>query len=236
MANEVRRLTLTGLPGSTDGAPAGYTLQIPLEGDAFHLNDGAIGWSYVGIDGVTGPLSVTVGADPTSTVDGYDLYVPAPAASGLCLGTFTFLTPGTGSFYLRMEEDDGTEAGSQVVRPGSGVNLGVLSLGTGPPKIGQTWDPSITTPAVPTPVLDFIAISTTPLPPVSCGLRRDPGDFHFAQPAVLVGPAVGQGSPFALPFPLNCDTIGVALTCQAGQADAGGTFGLTDAIDFVIGI
>ncbi len=237
VASEEQRLSFTGLPGSTDGSPVGVVMTVLLATSNFYLNDGAIGWGYVGVDGRTGPLLITVGMDPTGTVDGYDVYSPAPATSGVCTGTFTFPFPGIGSFYLRLEEDDGSEPGSQVLRPGTGVNVGVLSLGSGPPKIGQPWDPSITTPAVPTPTLDFIALSTQPIAPVIVpGIGELLIGIVFPNPIFVAAVPVGAGSPFNLHFPFNCNYIGAPLTCQAGQADITGTIGLTDAIDIVLGL
>ncbi|MEM7305688.1 MAG: hypothetical protein AAF682_03405 [Planctomycetota bacterium] len=237
VATEARRLSFTGLPGSLDGNPAGFTVTVDLAGDGFLLADGPVGWSYVGVDGVTGPLLITVGSDPTSTVDGFDLYVPSPAATGICLGTFGFPTTGVGSFYLRLEEDDATEPGSQTPRAGTGVNVGVLSVGTQLPKIGQAWDPSITTPAVGTPVLDFLALSSISTPPIFVpGFGELLIGVVAPNPLAVIAGPVGSGSPFAVPFPLNCNFIGVSLTSQAGQVDTIGAIALTDAVDFTIGI
>jgi hypothetical protein len=232
---QARRLTFTGLPGSLDGSPAAYTIAVELVQETFALADGPIGWSYVGIDGKSGPLLITVGADPTSTIDGYDLYAPAPAAPGSCAGSFAFAAPGVASFYLRLEEDDGSEPGSQTPRAGSGVNLGVLSPAPVPPKIGQTWSPSITASAVGAPVLDFLAISSVPFPGVVVpGLGELLIGVAAPNPLAVVSTPVG--SPFQVPFPLNCAYIGLSITSQGGQVDAGGMLGLTDALDFTFGI
>ena len=234
---EVRRLSFTGLPGSLDGSSAGYMVEVTLGKDTFLLPDGPIGWSYVGIDGVTGPLLITVGADPTSTIDGFDLYVPAPAVTGFCLGTFPFTSPGVGSFYLRLDEDDGTEPGAQTVRLGTGVNLGVLDLGTAPPKIGAVWDPVMSTDAVAAPVIDFLAMSSVPLPPVVVpGFGELLIGITPPNPIFVLITTPLAGAPFTIPVPLNCNFIGNTLSAQAGQLDISGTFGLTDAIDFTIGI
>ena len=237
VAAEVQRLSFTGLPGSLDGSAAGFTVAYELGGDTFTLADGPIGWSYVGVDGVSGPLLITVGADATGTVDGFDLYVPAPASTGICLGTFTFSTPGVGSFYLRLEEDDGSEPGSQTPRPGTGFNIGVLSPSATLPKIGQAWAPSLTTPAVATPVLDFLAISSVSMPPfILPGFGELMIGVVAPNPLAVISGPLGSGTPFSVPFPLNCSFVGVSLTSQAGQVDVSGTVGLTDALDFTFGI
>lgn len=237
VSTEVARLSFTDLPGSLDDSPAGYTINYQLSTDTFQLADGPIGWSYVGVDGVTGPLLITVGADPTSTADGFDLYVPEPAVTGFCLGTFPFTTPGVGSFYFRLEEEDGTAVGTQTPRPGTGFNVGVLTPDVNPPAIGQTWQPSMTTPAVATPILDFLAVSSLSTAPVIVpGFGEIMIGVTAPNPLVVVSGPPGAGTPFSVPFPLNCSFIGVSLTSQAGQLDASSTIGLTDALDFTFGI
>ena len=113
----------------------------------------------------------------------------------------------------------------------------MLAPGPIAPKIGQTWEPAIATPAVATPALDFLALASVALPPLFVG---GVGELliGISAPnplAVLTGPA-GFGSPFQVPVPLNCNFIGVALTSQAGQVDATGAIGLTDALDLTFGI
>jgi hypothetical protein len=237
VALQKRRLAFAHLPGSLDGAPAAYVVSVELATKTFALPDGPIGWGYAGADGKSGPLLVVVGADPTQNVDLFDRYAPAPATAGACLASLPFDLPGVASFYLRLEEDDGSEPGSQTPRAGTGVNHGVLAPGPLPPKIGQVWHPAITTAPLASPLLDFIAVSSLALPPLSV-----PGFgellISVAPPnplGVFFAPTPG-GSPFNLTVPLNCALIGVALTSQAGQVSAAGAVGLTDALDFKIGI
>jgi hypothetical protein len=236
VATQVRRLVYSGLPGSLDGGPAAFTVAIELAKQTFALADGPLGWGYVGVDGLSGPLLIAVGADPTGTVDGYDPYAPAPAPTGACLGTSVFAMPGVGSFYLRLEEEDGSEPGAQAPRVGTGFNPGVLSPAATPPKIGQSWQPSLTTPAVGTPSVDFFAISSVALAPTLIpGLGELLIGVASPNPLfVLAGPA-GTGTPFSMPFPLNCALVGVSLTSQAGQVGVLGKVGLTNALDFTIG-
>ncbi len=236
-AQEKRRFTLSGLPGSLDGSPAGYVLELELDTETFALADGPIGWGYVGKDGVTGPLLVVVGADPTGNVDLFDLYVPAPATTGFCLGSFALGTPGVASFYLRIEEDDGTQPGSQTPRAGSGVNLGVLSPAAVAPKIGQAWQPSITTPAVASPALDFLALSSVAIPPLFLpGFGEILIGITPPNPVLTVGLPTPLGTPFNLNVPFNCSLIGKSVSAQAGQVSSGGVIGLTDALDITFGI
>ena len=237
VATEAQRFEFTGLPGSLDGSPAAYMLEIELAKQTFALSDGAIGWSYVGVDGLTGPLLITVGADATGTADGFDKYTPAPAQGGACLGTFDFGTAGVGSFYLRIDEDDGSEPGSQTPRAGTGFNVGVLTAAAAPPKIGQAWTPSLTAPAVATPIFDFLAISgSASAPTIVPGFGELLIHIGGFDPLAVVAGPTGAGMPFSVPMPFYCSLVGASMTSQAGQLDASGEVGLTDALDFVIGI
>ncbi|MCZ6597856.1 MAG: hypothetical protein O7B99_09480 [Planctomycetota bacterium] len=235
VASELTRFSLTGLPGSLDGGAAGYIVQMNLE-PAISLPDGPLGWGYVGVDGKTGPLLISVGADGTGTVDLSDLYVPAPAPSGACLGSFNFLVPNTASFYLRLVEEDGTATGSQVQRFGSGVNVGVLSLPGSTPAIGQIWDPIITMPAVTNPVFEFIGVSTMADPgTIVPGLGEFLIDTSGPNPVFFGQGPFGYGQPFLLSIPFDCSVVGLAVSIQAGQGNALGELGLTNAIDAVVG-
>lgn len=234
VAVEVFRTSLTGLPGSLDGSAVSYTLEIDLSKTPFLLTDGPLGWGYVGVDGLTGPLLITVGVDSTSTVDGYDVYAPAPAPTGVCQGTSTFFLPNVASFYLRLDEDDGSEPGSQVVRVGSGSNLGVLSLAPTAPKIGQDWLPEITTDAVSGPAVEFLAFCNAPDPGTFLpGLGEALISIAAPAPFLTLTQAPGTG-PFAVSIPFSCNIIGTPIFTQGGQV--GLTIGLTNAIDIVIGV
>ncbi len=224
----------TSLPGSPDGVSAvAFTGTVNISSAGFILDDGAIGWSYSSSDGVSGPMLMTTTGpcggpgDPlTGTEDCFDKHT-----GGTCTGTFIFLTPGIASFYMEIGEDDGSFGqGSQVQRFGTGCNVGVLDLGTLPPRIGSSWNPSISTNAVASPIADFYGISTGPGGDGCVILILDTPPNPFATD----GGGVGFGSPFSISVPPNCSLIGASASIQAGQVGVG--FGFTNAIDVVIGV
>jgi hypothetical protein len=240
---EMARYAFEGLPGSPDGVtPTAFTVEVDVHTAAFPLKDGAIAWSYVGVDGLTGPLLVkTAGAcggapDPaTGTADCFDLWTPTPPGSGSCAGTFSFDMVGVGSFYLELREEDGSVPGSQEVRLGAGTNPGTLEPGPFVPAIGALWEPTISVPAVPSPLLDFLGIATVPHPGlVLPGFGEILIGFLPPNPVVILSGPAGIGSPFAIPIPLNTALAGVAVFAQAGQVDAGAVVKLTNALDVVL--
>ncbi len=229
----------TGLPGSPDGvSAAAFTITVDLTTAGFFAADGPLGWSYIAQDTVSGPLLITTtgtcggpGDPATGTQDCFDIYSPM---GGACLGTFVFGTAGIASFWMEIGEDDGSFGpGSQAQRFGTGgCNVGVLSTGS-PPNVASTWDPSITTAAVGAATIDFIAISSLPVPGGVCsgGLEIL---IDLSAPLVTFAGGTGFGQPFAIPIPPNCRLIGANLSAQAGQVGFG--FGLTNAIDITVGI
>ena len=115
----ITSIPLTGLPGSTTGMPEGFVVTLDASMAPIPVPDGPIGWSYGATDLSAGPLLITVGADPTGTVDFFDLY------DGGCLGTAQFIDPitmapqGVSSFYLELIEDDGGVACAAPVKYGT---------------------------------------------------------------------------------------------------------------------
>ncbi len=211
---ELVRLTFTGLPGSLTGAPIGYIMFVDVGSTAFVLPDGPIGWSYVGLDGVTGPLTIVVGAQPTGTVDLLDVYTPAPATTGVCSGPSMVTGPGTNSLYVRLEEEDGTEPPEETIDNGSDVNPMLFGPGSTPPAIGSVWDPTFA-PGLPgTTMLEIIGLSLAPLPP---GVILPFGELliDIAPPNFFLTVVKPPGGPFAIPIPLNTNLIDVEIFTQA---------------------
>ncbi|MED5330750.1 MAG: hypothetical protein VX916_05615 [Planctomycetota bacterium] len=93
----IAALPLTGLPGSADGNPAAWVLDLDLTGLGLVAVDGAFGWSYQALDDDTGPLlSGPPNADGVE--DAFDMY---DSAMGY-MGTFWFGGPPApmASFYV----------------------------------------------------------------------------------------------------------------------------------------
>ncbi|MEM7305909.1 MAG: hypothetical protein AAF682_04530 [Planctomycetota bacterium] len=233
----VATYSFTGMPGSVDGSAVAVSMTVDISAIGFAIPDGPLGWGYVEVDGETGPLLMTAGAGGSGTIDAFDVYT-APAETGPCGGTFAFMTPGVASFWMEIGEDDGSfGAGSQVQRFGAGgCNIGVLTVGSSSPAVSKVWNPSITTPAVATPALDFLAFAKDP-GPGGCGpFGEILIDLTPPNPLIVISGVVGTGSPFSAPVPPLCALIGATATCQAGQVDVGGQIALTNAIDLVIGV
>lgn len=170
LGTEIARFSFTGLPGRTTGAPAGYLLPVSLA-TPLRLCDGDLGWGYAGTDGVSGPILIaTTGTcfgtpDPaTGTEDCFDVYL-APASTGAYLGTFSFTTPGISSFYLELDEYDGSSSTSSMIN-GSGVNPVIFTeAATAIPS--QPWVTTVETSGFPGAVVTVVALSNAALGPVT---------------------------------------------------------------------
>lgn len=162
LGTQVARFTFSALPGRTGSAAAGFLLPVSLA-TPLRLCDGDIGWGYAGTDGLSGPILVaTTGTcfgtpDPvTGTEDCFDVYV-APAPTGAYLGTFAFGTPGISSFYLELEEYDGSSSTSSVFN-GTGVNP-MLFTEVSTPIPTHPWVTMIDTTGHPGALATIVALS-----------------------------------------------------------------------------
>ncbi len=142
--------SFTGLPGSPDGvAISAYIITVDLVGGfEFILQDGPIGYGYCTTDaGSTGPLIVDIN-DPNCSsngvFDGFDVYT-CPASAGAFVNTLFFGGSPTASFYMVINEDDGSEVATTVENFGNGMNPVVLSDAGLPPILGTVYAPTVDT-------------------------------------------------------------------------------------------
>jgi hypothetical protein len=88
--------SITGLPGSPDGLPAGFTVDVTLP-SAQNLADGAIGWSYEFFDPGSGPLLIGP-PNEAGVINAFDQFTSA----GAYVGTFFFGGVPFASFHLQL--------------------------------------------------------------------------------------------------------------------------------------
>ncbi|TAJ14482.1 MAG: hypothetical protein EPO68_12750 [Planctomycetota bacterium] len=121
----------------------------------------------------------------------------------------------------------------ETVRLGSPPNPNAFRPGfTHAPVLGQTWDPYIDHASfAPGALLDAFGVTlapiNVPLPPFGTLLCLPP----------VAGPLfkVPAGQKFAVPIPIACELVGVALYTQAFSLDGLGNIELTNALDIVLG-
>ena len=90
--------------------PVGCSMEMDVSTLRSFLPDGPIGWSYVNVDNVTGPLQVFPAAS-MGVLNTLDVYTGAsfPVNPGTCLPPFTLGFP-FGSTYLAINENNGLGA------------------------------------------------------------------------------------------------------------------------------
>jgi len=121
--------------------------------------------------------------------------------------------------------------GSEVVRLGTPPNpYALIPSSTGPPVIGEIYDPSIDhTTFVPSAVLDvygfFLFPANVDSPPMGTILCSSPVLYQFRLPADSLN----------LPIPDNCSLVGMRLCLAAASLSATSEIFLTNALDLIIG-
>ena len=177
------------------------------------------GTTFTGGDQDTNP------ADPISLITGGPFFGTVP------LGTYTF-----------------TRLSSSLVY-GCGVNpAGSLSLVSGTPTLGQSLTLGLADPtgAFATPASTFVAVSAsadpafpcgTVLPGFGLGLPGAAGELLIGAPALVeVGPAyTGATAPVVLQVPNQPSLVGQTVFAQGLLVDPTARFGLTEAIELVLG-
>lgn len=204
LGTEIGRFSFTGLPGRTGtAAVAAYALPVSLP-SALRLRDGDIGWSYVGVDGVSGPILVATSGtcfgtpDPaTGTEDCFDIFT-APAPVGPYLGTAAFMTPGIASFYLETEEHDGSGSTSAVIN-GTGINP-LLFSEVSTPIPSHVWTTMIDVSGHPGAVATIVVFSNDAFGPVNLSFGEllvdiAPASFFFQDVALGTHMAVAPVAP-----------------------------------------
>lgn len=238
LGTNIATFALTGLPGTTTpGSAAAFSLNVTITSGAIPVGDGDIGWGYVGVDNVTGPLLVLTSGvcfttpDPvTGTEDCFDRFT-APASVGPYLGTSTFTTAGRASFWLTLSEHDGSSTTSMVVN-GTGVNP-LLYTEVAPPILSQPWATTIDTTSFPGAVATAIAFCDDPFGPVMIGAGELLVDV--SSPSLLfIDVALGSHVNMA---PMDLSLIGNPIHTQGSIFDpSSGGLVLVNGIDFTLGL
>lgn len=236
LGTEIARFAFTGLPGRTGGVGtfSAYSLTITITSGPIPVCDGDIGWGYTDVDGDTGPLLVaTTGVcfgapDPlTGTEDCFDRYT-APASAGGYLGTSAFTTVGRASFWMRIDEHDGSSTTSATVN-GTNVNP-LIYTQAAPPVLAQPWNTMIDTTAYPGAVATAIAFCDDPFPPTMIGAGELLVDI--STPSLLfIDIALGAHTNAA---PKDLSLVGNSIHTQGAVYD--GMLHLANGIDFTLGL
>jgi hypothetical protein len=124
-------------------------------------------------------------------------------------------------------------AATEVVRVGMPPNPTALLPGaTSPPKLGSTWDPSVSHATfAPNASLDLLCITPGPTNTLLPGL----GTLLCDLSQISVLQTVPAGQPFKVPVPASCSFAGFALCAQAAAVDPTGALLLTNALDITLG-
>ena len=236
LGTEVARFSFTGLPGASMPGFAGFILTV-TDAD-FCLPDGPIGYGYCSSDaGTTGPLLIdeTLCAANGITT-GFDVYT-CPGPVGGYVGTFTFgSTPSDDSFFMVINEDDGTEVATTAVNNGSGANPILASDGGVPAVLGGTWPVTIDNTAGYTTSVGLMTVGS--LPPGTLFLVGGEVIVDVTNPNgfVLTNNVLGAGiNDHSEAVPKTLSLLGVDLTFQGLLFGGITPYQLTNGIDLHVG-
>lgn len=209
------RRTFTGLPARTTQGFAVVLLTIDFGTEPLPLADGQFGWSYMQLDGDTGPLLVFAPKFRLGTVDALDIYSPGPAAPATYVGTFNYggctrsFVPPCANLYMQLDEIALDEAASTTVLNGSGTNPEILEE-VFPARIGHVWAARVRLVLPPTGSANTaLFTSRAPIAPLASRY----GEI-LIDPAQLHGPRLGEGS-YTFAIPADTGLVGFQLFVQA---------------------
>jgi hypothetical protein len=218
VGNELFRATLSGLPGR--GAPPGpdvldagdapiVFLTIDFGDVPLVLPDGRIGWSYLQLDGRTGPLLIRAPSTFNGTEDALDVFFPGPISAGNYTGTFNFGTCCPfGSLWFQVAEFDAGRPRTAIV-DGTGVNPSILREVL-PARLGDTWAGHIDISLHPTTMLTLLFSSRAGLAPTAT-----PFGELLIDPAQRLGRALVGFGFYLVPVPMRASLLGSTLHMQA---------------------
>jgi hypothetical protein len=205
---EVFRRTFTGMPGYD--APESPTVLYPYPDaeplvlvtvdfgtEPMPLSDGAFGWSFLQLDGDTGPVLVRAPRQLLGTLDAMDIYSPGPATPATYVGTFNYGGSPSANMWIQLDEIATDEVANSTTFNGTGVNPALLSEIL-PARIGHVWAARInaTVPQIyasPYTILLTSAAASAPIASRFGEVLVDPAQF-------LGRPQFGEaGYSFALP-------------------------------------
>jgi hypothetical protein len=224
---EIFRRTFTGLPSR--GAPASddvvyfpfgqsapmvfFTIDFGVE--PLPLDDGPFGWSFLQLDGDTGPVLVRAPRALLGTFDAMDIYGPGPAVAANYLGTFNYGgcdgTSLCANMFVQLDEIRNDEVASSTVVNGSGVNPVSLSEVL-PARLGGTWAASVsaTPPSGANPPATLLFVSASALPAVAT-----PWGEVLVHPGLRLAPPIPGEGGYALAIPADVTLAGISFHAQA---------------------
>jgi len=232
---EVYRATFTGQP--SNGALPSGTVVYEYQGNPFltgpaplvlftvdfgidplPLGDGPFGWSFLQLDGDTGPVSVDAPRPILGTRDAMDIYSPGPAVPGSYVGTFNYggcssaATPPCANMFVQLDEIANNETANVAVLNGSGTNP-VLLEQIFPARLGRLWAVRVNVIAPPYPNPDFTILFLSNA--AAAGPIATPYGEFLIDPAQFVRqPLLGEGS-YTFPIPADTGLIGRLVFAQA---------------------
>ena len=257
---EVFRRTFTGLPSY--GAAASATVQYDHNGvpfltgaaplvfltidfgiDPLPLPDGQVGWSFLQLDGDSGPAMVQAPRAVLGTVDALDIYSPGPPAAATYVGTFNYggcsappSQPPCANLFVQFSEIRNAEVARTLVLNGSGTNPTILEELL-PARIGQVWAARVNVAAPcsgqPCTNPDFTVLfhSRAAQSPVTTRA----GEILVDLNQLFLPPALAEGS-YTFLLPADPALVGRRVFLQAAVLPPAATrITLTNALDVRIG-
>ena len=207
---EIFRRTLTGLPASAYVEPEVF-VTIDFGTEPLPLPDGRIGWSFLQLDGDTGPVLVNAPRPALGTIDAMDIYSPGPARPATYVGTFHYTVCTCANTFIQLDEIATDELASNTVLPGSGTNPNLLSEIL-PARLGNVWAARVAVVAPPprNPPFTALFVSAAAINPVPSRY----GEI-LIDPARRIGAArIAEGS-YTFPIPADTTLVGFQFFVQA---------------------
>jgi hypothetical protein len=254
---EVFRRTFSGLP--SNGAPASPDVQYDHNGrpfltgtaplvfftldfgfDPLPLNDGDIGWSFLQLDGDTGPALVRAPVAILGTRDALDLYSPGPPSTAHYVGTFNYggcsgpgVVPPCANFFMQFTEIPSGDVARTLVLNGSGTNP-VLLEEVFPARLGHIWAARVRVVAPPWPNPDFTVLYAAAAP-ATTPIGTPWGEILLDFTQLSAAPLVAEGS-YTYAIPADTALLGRRLFLQAAVLrPAVARLTLTNALDVRVG-
>lgn len=251
---EIWRGDFVGFPSA--GAPAGSGVVYDHNGNPFltranepivfltvdfgvnplPLPDGQIGWSFLQLDGDTGPVLVRAPKPLLGTADAMDLYSPGPPSPATYVGTFnyggctgTLFTP-CANAWIQLVEIANNEVANSTILEGNGVNRSILRE-IFPARLGKVWtarmDISDQPPVTTATFLHVSAASVTPI-------ATPRGEVLINLSQRLSPPIPGEGG-YTIPIPADVSLVGFSLFLQGSVHPLGAQIYLTNALRVRVG-
>lgn len=213
---EIFRRTFTDVPSG--GGLILRVLTIDFGIDPLPLADGPFGWSYLQMDGATGPVLVVAPKPVLGTRDAMDIYRPGPARPANYVGTFNYggcQVPNTldpcASTWMQLDEIRPIELALTVELNGSGVNPQILHELL-PARLGRTFAAAVD---IPRPAPGFppptaLLSSSAAASPVSTRY----GELLIDLDQQVFAPLLGQGA-YSFAIPADTALVGRRIFLQA---------------------